>query len=186
MPLSSPSDFCWNVKFSPEQKWIEEAVHGAIKIIWQRAQNAARSQCGDESLAREMMEIAIQKAVDRLQAGSPVGPNEAGPLLYRFFVQEARRRRNANRKLVFHGSNAELPPAIVKNPYLPVDSALDLDIILHGEAPEVRRALLLRYSRTRWTEVASILGTTEASIRIRCHRALKRIRQRLRINENGT
>jgi DNA-directed RNA polymerase specialized sigma24 family protein len=186
MPLSSPSGFCWNVKFPPEQEWIEQAVLGAIEIIWQRAQKTARSRCGDVSLARELMEVAIQKTVDRLQAGSLVGPDEASRLLYRIFVQEARCRQNATRKLVSCGSNAELPPVTAQNPFTPVDSAIDLDVILHGEAAEVRHALLLRHSRSSWTEVATILGTTAASIRVRCNRALKRIRQRWSIHENDT
>jgi len=79
-----------------------------------------------------------------------------------------------------------LPSAPVQNPFLPVDSALDLEVILHGTPPEVRLALLLRHSRTRWSEVAEIVGTSEASIRVRCQRALKKIRRGLGIGENGT
>lgn len=186
MPITSPSDLCWNVKFPSGQEWIESTVHAAIKRVWQRAQNTARSQFGDESLAVEMMEVAIEKLVRRLNEGSPADPAEAGHLLLRLYAQEIRRRRNANRKLVLLGSSAELPSAPVQNPFLHIDSALDLEVILHGTPSEVRLALLLRHSRTRWSEVAEILGTSEAGIRIRCQWALKKIRQRLGIGENGT
>ena len=76
MPITSPSDLCWNVKFSSGQEWIESTVHAAIKRVWQRAQNTARSQFGDESLAVEMMEVAIEKLVRRLNEGSPADPAE--------------------------------------------------------------------------------------------------------------
>jgi len=177
MPIPSPSDLCWNVNFASGQEWIEATAHAAIKTIWQRAQNTARSHFGDEFLAVEMMEVAIEKLVDRLNKGSPVDPAEASILLLRFFAQEVRRRRNGNRRLVYLGSSEELPVAATENPFLPVDSALDLEVILHDIAPEVRLALLLRYSRTRWSEVAEIIGTSEAGIRVRCQRALKKIRK---------
>jgi hypothetical protein len=185
MPLPSPSDLCWNVKFPPGQEWIEKTVRGAIETIWQRAQSTARAQFGDESLAVEIMEVAIQKAVNRLSTGAPVELGEACLVLSRFHAQEIRRRRYGNRKLVFLGSNAELPASPVQNQFSSVDSTIDLGVILHDIPLEVRLALLMRYSRTRWTEVAAILGTSEASIRVRCQRALKRIRQRLGVNEHG-
>lgn len=186
MPFFSPSELCWNVRFPPGQEWIETTLQAAIKTIWRRAQSTARSHFGDESLAVEMMEVAIEKTVSSLSKGSPADSSEASLLLLRFYAQEARRRRNANRRLVFLGSSAELPLAAVQNPFLPVDSALDLEVILHDTPPGVRLALLLRHSRARWTEVAEILGTSAASIRIRCKRELKKIRQRLEIDENGT
>lgn len=55
-------------------------------------------------------------------------PAEAGLLLSRFDAQEARRRRNANRKLVFLGSSAELPPNPVQNQFSSVDSSIDLEV----------------------------------------------------------
>jgi len=85
MPIPSPSDLCWNVNFASGQEWIEATAHAAIKTIWQRAQNTARSHFGDEFLAVEMMEVAIEKLVDRLNKGSPVDPAEASILLLRFF-----------------------------------------------------------------------------------------------------
>jgi len=42
----------------------------------------------------------------------------------------------------------------------------------------VRLALLLRYSRFRWSEIAAALGTTEAAVRLRCKRAIERIREK--------
>ena len=88
-----------------------------------------------------------------------------------------RRRRRANGRMVFVGSSDELPPTPVRNPQIQIDCALDLEIILQGEPPDVRLALLLRYSRFRWSEIAAALGTTEAAVRLRCKRAIERIRE---------
>jgi hypothetical protein len=184
MTRPSPLDLCWNVRIPSGQEWIETTAHAAINIVWQRAQNTARSHFGDESLAVEMMEVAICKMVDRLNRGSPVDPDQASNILLRLFAQEVRRRRNATRRLVFLGSSEELPNTAAENPFSIVDSVLDLEVILHDIAPEVRLALLLRHSRTRWSEVAEIIGTSEAGIRVRCQRALNKIRQRLEINED--
>ena len=156
-----------------------------LRSLAENSQSTARAQFGDESLAVEIMEVAIQKAVNRLSTGAPVEPGEACLVLSRFYAQEIRRRRYGNRKLVFLGSNAALPASPVQNHFSSVDSTIDLGVILHDIPLEVRLALLMRYSRTRWTEVAAILGTSEASIRVRCQRALKRIRQRLGVNEHG-
>jgi DNA-directed RNA polymerase specialized sigma24 family protein len=96
--------------------------------------------------------------------------------LQRLVLQEVRRRRRANGRMVFVGSSDELPPTPVRNPQIQIDCALDLEIILQGEHPDVRLALLLRYSRLRWSEIAAALGTTEAAVRLRCKRAIERIR----------
>ena len=185
MPLPSPSDLCWNVKFPPGQEWIERTVREALEANWQRAQSTARAYFGDEFLALEIMQLALQKTIDRLNKGAPVESNEVILLLSRFYAQEARRRRDANRELALLGPNAEVPSNPAQSQSSSVDSTIDLEVILHDLPPEVRLALLMRYSRTRWTEVAAILGTTESSIRVRSQQALKRIRQRLGDNEHG-
>jgi len=175
----TPSDLCWNAKFPPEQKWIEQTMHAAIGNIWRRAHHAAHTQLGDESSAPEIMEVAIEGAVRRLQTGPPQGPEDVASLLERLFLQEVRRRRSANKRLVYVGIDQEIPIGSAQNPHTLVDSAIDLDRILHDIPPDVRIALLLRYSRSRWSEVAAVLGTSDAAVRLRCKRALDRIRKKL-------
>ena len=179
MQLPTPSELCWNAKFPPEQEWIEQTIHVAVVNVWRRAHHVAHSQLGNDSLVQEIMEIAIEGAVCRLQTDSPQGPEYVASLLERLFLQEVRRRRKANNRLVYLGSNQELLTGSAQNPHTLVDSAIDLDRILRGIPPDVRIALLLRYSRSRWSEVAAVLGTSEAAIRLRCKRALDRIRQKL-------
>jgi DNA-directed RNA polymerase specialized sigma24 family protein len=180
MLLPSPSDLCWKVKFPPEQEWIEKTTHIAIANIWQRAHHVARSQLGDESLATEMIEIAIERAVCRLQAGAPASPEDVTRLLSRLFAQEVRRRRKANNRLVLVGSSEELSFGSAQSPHSPVDSAIDLEVIFHDMPPDVHFALLLRYGEYRWSEIAAVLGITEAAVRVRCKRALKRVCQRMK------
>jgi len=179
MQVPSPSDLCWNVKFPPEQGWIEEPLHIAVGNIWERAHHVARSQLGDEALAPEIIEAAIERTVLRLQEGAKRNPEDVARLLEISLFQEVRRRRKAAKRLVFVGSNQELSPGSIQNPQGRVDSSKDLDVILHVVPSYVRFALLLRYSRFRWSEVAAVLGTTEAAIRLRCKRALDKIRQKL-------
>lgn len=179
MQKPTPSDLCWNAKFPPEQEWIERTVHVAVGNIWRHAHHFAHAQLGDDSMVPEIMEIAIDGTVSRLETGSPQSPEDVAVLMERLFLQEVRRRRNANSRLVYLGSDQELPNGSAQTPYAPIDSAIDLDRILHDIPPDVRIALLLRYSRSRWSEVAAVLGTTEAAIRLRCKRALDRIRQKM-------
>jgi len=186
MRSPSPFDLCWNLKFPPELEWIEPALHIAVGNIWERAHHVARSQLADEALALEIIEAAIEKTVLRLQADPPDGPEEVALLLERSFLQEVNRRRKANKRMIFVGSSQDLPsgPAHVSNTV--VDSAIDLEVILRDVPPDDRLALLLRYSQFRWSEVAAALGTTEAAVRLRCKRALDRIRKKLEGENHGT
>lgn len=186
MQLPSPSDLCWNVKFQPEQEWIEEPLRIAVGNIWERAHHVARSQLGDEALAPEIIEAAIERAVGRLQEDGHRTAEDVARLLERSLLQEVRRRRRAAKRLVYVGSNQELPTGDVQNPLAPVDSSIDLEVILHGVPSYVRFALLLRYSRYRWSEVAEALGTTEAAVRLRCKRVLNRIRKKLESENHET
>jgi DNA-directed RNA polymerase specialized sigma24 family protein len=186
MQLPSPSDLCWNVKFPPEQGWIQEPLHIAVGNIWERAHHVARSQLGDEAVAPEIIEVAIEKTVRSLQGDGHRTAEDVARLLERSLLQEVRRRRRSAKRLVYVGSNQELPTGDVQNPHALVDSSIDLEVILHGVPSYVRFALLLRYSRFQWSEVAAVLGTTEAAIRLRCKRALDKIRQKLESENHET
>jgi hypothetical protein len=186
MQNPTPSDLCWNAKFPPEQEWIERTVHVAVGNIWRRANHVAHAQLGDDSFVPEIMEVAIDNAVRHLQTGSPQSPEEVAVLLERLFLQEVKRRRSANKRLVYVGTDQDLPTGSAQNPHVPIDSAIDLDRILHDIPPGVRIALLLRYSRSRWSEVAAVLGTSEAAVRLRCKRALDRIRRNMEGEIHGS
>jgi hypothetical protein len=69
------------VKFPPEQGWIEEPLHIAVGNIWERAHHVARSQLGDEALAPEIIEAAIERTVLRLQEGAKRNPEDVARLL---------------------------------------------------------------------------------------------------------
>ena len=99
-----------------------------------------------------------------LQAGAQPAPEDVARLLERSLLQEIRRRRKAAKRLVFVGTNQKLFSGSAENPHALVDSSIDLEIILQGIPPDVRLALLLRYSRFRWSEIAAALGTTEAAV----------------------
>jgi DNA-directed RNA polymerase specialized sigma24 family protein len=175
----SPADLCWRIKIPPDQKWVEEALHAAGKEIWRQAHHIARAQLGDEALAPEVIEAAMEKAAPHLLAGPPRGNDEVVFLLKRLFIQEVRRRRKSSNRLVFVGSSQELRSESTGSSQARVDSTIDLELILQDVPPDVRFALLLRYSKSRWSEVAAVLATTESAVRLRCKRALDRIRQRL-------
>jgi len=175
----SPADLCWNIKFPSGQKWMEEALQAAAQNIWRQAHHVAREQLGDETLALEIIEAAMEKAAPHLREGPPRGTDEVAFLLKRLFIQEVRRRRKSNNRLVFVGSSHELRSESTGSSQARVDSAIDLELILHNVPPDVRFALLLRYSKFRWSEVAAVLATTESAVRLRCKRALDRIRQKL-------
>ena len=178
MRLPTPADLCWNVKCSPDQEWIERTLRIAVENVWPQALETAHSRNGHGSHVVEIVESAIEHAVCRLKTGDPLGSEQVTQLLQRLVLQEVRRRRRANGRMVFVGSSDELPPTPVRNPQIQIDCALDLEIILQGETPDVRLALLLRYSRFRWSEIAAALGTTEAAVRLRCKRAIERIREK--------
>lgn len=186
MRLPTPSDLCWNAKFPPEQAWIEQTTRIAVGNIWQRVQQVARAQLGDESFAPEIMEVAIEGAIIRLQTGSRQGHEDVAQLLKRLFLQEVKRRRKASNRLVYVGSSQELPTGSAQDPHTRVDSAIDLEKLLHDSSPEVRMALLLRYSGSQWSEVGAVLGTSEDAARLRCTRALDKIRQEMEVDIHET
>jgi DNA-directed RNA polymerase specialized sigma24 family protein len=146
------------------------------------AREIARSQLGDELIASEMMELAIEQTTEYLADLSPIGVEETRAILSRFYRNEVRRRQRATEKLSYRGTSIDmdyLSPTFDTS-FAHVEAELDLETILRDTPPDVRSAMLLRYgSRGQWSEVAQIMSRSTEAARKLCERRLKRIRKRL-------
>ena len=69
------------------------AVRAAVERHWPDTQRAAASVLGDEALAAEIMETAIEQAVAYLADHPPKNQEDVSAALLRFCRQEVRRRR---------------------------------------------------------------------------------------------
>jgi hypothetical protein len=176
------------MKIPPQQQWIGPVVRTAVELNWQEATRTAIAQQGDDSLVSEMMERAIDRTVNRLADGGPIGVEDACTILRHFYSLEVRRRRDASKRLSYPGSALEsMPDITAANDFTHAEAKLDLEAMLRDTRPEVRIALLMRYgSCARWSEVADRMATTEDAVRKSCRRELKRIRQRLGIPDRST
>ena len=188
MAAPFPSDHCWVMNIPPQQQWIGPVVRTAVELNWQEATRTAIAQQGDDSLVSEMMERAIDRTVNRLADGGPIGVEDTRTVLRHFYRLEVRRRRDASKRLSYPGSALESTPDITAaNDFAHVEAELDLEAMLRDTRPELRIALLMRYgSCARWSEVADRMSTTEDAVRKSCRRELKRIRQRLGISDRST
>jgi DNA-directed RNA polymerase specialized sigma24 family protein len=184
----SPSDLCWVIGFTPQGRWIAPVVRAAVRTEWPQARQVAATHLGDETLAPEIMEHAIQQTAEHLAELSPVGIEEARAILVRFYRNEIRRRQRSVSRLSFRGAASEIealsPSSDLSFPAL--EAELDLDIILRDTPLELRRALLMRYgARGRWSEVSQELAKSKEAIRKSCQRELNRIRKKLGIRERA-
>ena len=188
MAAPFPSDHCWVMKIPPQHQWIGPVVRTAVELNWQEATRTAIAQQGDDSLVSEMMERAIDRTVNRLADGGPIGVEDTCTILRHFYSLEVRRRRDASKRLSYPGSALEsMPDITAANDFTHAEAKLDLEAMLRDTRPEVRIALLMRYgSCARWSEVADRMATTEDAVRKSCRRELKRIRQRLGIPDRST
>ena len=82
MASPSPLDRCWVVKDSPGSSQIMPAVRAAVERHWPDTHRAAAYVLGDETLAAEIMEEAIEQAVAYLADHPPEGSRrcERSPL----------------------------------------------------------------------------------------------------------
>jgi hypothetical protein len=184
----SPSDFCWVIRDSPQERSIAPVVRAAVTIEWLEAQKIAAAHLGDQSPAQELMELAIQQTAECLADLPQVGVDEARTILMRFFANAVRRRRRADRKLCFPGigAKAEVRSPSANAAFLAVEAELDLEEILRETSPELRHVLLMRYgARSQWDEIAQETSKSKDAIRKSCERELKRIRKKLKIRERA-
>jgi DNA-directed RNA polymerase specialized sigma24 family protein len=189
MASPSPSDLLWVIGLTPQGRWIVPVVRAAVRAEWPEAQQVARSQLGDEALARELMESAIEQTHEYLAGGLPVTVEEARRVLHLHYRNGVRRRKRANSRLILRGTGADLEgTAISANSSLEsVEARLDVDTILRDTPMEMRQALLARYgARGRWEEVAAELSKSKDSIRVASKRELERLRAKLGISKNGS
>ena len=180
MASPSPLDRCWKVKDSPGSLPIMPAVRAAVEGHWPDTQRAAAAVLGDEALAAEIMEVAIERAVAYLADHPPKDPADVSAVLARFCRQEiGRRRRNA---LPSFSSIFLLLPKRPASIISAAEAAIDAERILADAPPKVREAMMMRYgSSESWRDVAARTATSPAAIRMSCKRFLDRIRQELGI-----
>jgi DNA-directed RNA polymerase specialized sigma24 family protein len=182
MTSPSPSDLCWVIGFTPKGRWIAPAVRAAVGRELDAAREIARTHLGDEHLASEIMELAIQQTAEYLADLSPIDVEETRAILARFYRNEVRRHQRADTRLSFRGSSTDveyLSPSIDAS-FGAIEAELDLEAILGDTPADLRRAMLLRYgSRGQWSEVATIMSKSTEAARKLCERRLKQIRERL-------
>jgi DNA-directed RNA polymerase specialized sigma24 family protein len=182
MASPSPLDRCWVVKDSPGSLPIMPAVRAAVERHWPDTQRAAASVLGDETLAAEIMEGAIEQAVAYLADHPPEDQEDVSAVLSRFCRQEVGRRRKQRRSFVFIDHSVVPETSSSCSPISAVDAAIDAERILADAPPKVREALMMRYgSSESWSDVAARTATSPGAIRKKCKRCLDRIRQKLRI-----
>ncbi|MGA8742689.1 MAG: hypothetical protein WB561_16000 [Terracidiphilus sp.] len=157
-------------------------MRSAVGLELETARNIAASQLGDELLASEIMELAIQQTAESLADLNPIGIEETRAILLRFYRAEVRRRLRAEGRLSFRGTSFDveyLSPS-VDSSFSAVEAELDLEKVLRETPAELRCAMLLRYgSRSRWSDVATVMAKSAEAARKICGRELKNIRKRL-------
>jgi hypothetical protein len=126
----SPQDRCWVVKDSPGSLPIMSAVRTAVERNWPGAQRAAASRLGDETLAAEIMEGAIERAVAYLADHPPEDQEDVSAILSRFCRQEVRRRRRERKSLAFIDCSCVPEPSSSYSQISAVDAAIDAERIL--------------------------------------------------------
>lgn len=186
MPSPSPSELCWVIGFSQKGRWIASAVRDAVAVELENAREIARRFLGDERAAGEIMEFAIQRTAEYFADLSPVDLSETRSILSRFYRNEVRRRRRAEKRYRFMGGASEIESmfAQIDSSFSSVEAQLDLASILENTTPAVRTAMLLRYgSRSEWREVGEFMSKSGEAARKICERELKHLRRYLRIKE---
>jgi DNA-directed RNA polymerase specialized sigma24 family protein len=186
MRSPSPSDLCWVIGFTPQGSWIAPVVRAAVRTEWPLARKAAVATLGDESLAPELMERAIQQTVEYLEEISPISTEETRVILGRFYQNAVSRKRYDDRKLDYVGTATEVEVLAPSAGRLvsPIEAKADLAKILRDTSPELRSAMLMRYGvRSRWDEIAQETSKSKEAIRKSCQREMKRIRKRLGVRD---
>jgi DNA-directed RNA polymerase specialized sigma24 family protein len=186
MTSPSPSDLCWVIGFTPKGRWIAPVVRAAVGFELDKAREIAAAQLGDERLASEVMELAIQQTAEYLADLSPIDIEETRSILSRLYRNEIRRRLRAAGKISYRGTAAELDylSSSVDATYSAVEAELDLEKILSRTGVDLRAAMLLRYgARSQWSEVAKELGKSAEATRKVCEREMDRIRKNLALRE---
>jgi hypothetical protein len=180
----TPSDLVWVLGFTQTGHWIVPILRKAVRAEWRAAVRIAAIQLGDESIAHQLMECAIERTKEDLAENLPVDLEVVRRVLRRHFGNAVRRERRASLRLAAVGVGSDI------DPYLPsitstsdaVAATHDLAILLSDTPPDLQRALLMRYgTRSRWEEVAKAMNRPTHSVRMKCQRELERIRKKLKM-----
>jgi len=181
MASPSPLDRCWVLKDSPATTPLMPAMRAAVEQHWPDVLRAAGTVLGDEALAAEIIERAIEEAVAYLTDHPPENQEDVSAALARFWREEIGRRRKQRAQLVFIDISAASEPSSPDAPFSAADAGIDAEKILRAAPPKVREAIMMRYgSSDSWKDVAAVTATTPAAIRMSCKRFIDRIRRQLR------
>src|SRR6266700_1516906 len=137
MASPSPLDRCWVVKDSPGSSQIMPAVCAAVERHWPDTQRAAAYVLGDETLAAEIMEGAIEQSVAYLANHPPEDHEDVSAVLSRFCRLEVGRRRKRRAPFVFTDSPVASEASSSYSPISGVDAAIDAERILADAPPKV-------------------------------------------------
>lgn len=182
MASPTPSDLCWVVGFTPHGRWIAQALRAAVGLELDAARQMAATHLGDERLAPEVMELAIQLTAEHLADLSPIGVEEVRAILSKYYRNEVRRRRRSESKLSFLGTanEVEILQPVTDFSFSAIEAKLDLDKLLRDTPDEIRAAMLLRYgARGKWREVGQTVAKSKEAVRKSCQRGMDLIRKRL-------
>jgi RNA polymerase sigma factor (sigma-70 family) len=158
------------------------AVRTAVEKHWPDTLHAARSILGDENLASDIMERAIEQAVAYLADHPPENHEDVSAILSRYCRQEVGRRHKERAQFVLIDFSAGIETSSSHSPFSAAEAAIDAEIILRDAPPDVRKAMLMRYGNSEsWSDVAATMATSANAIRKRCKRGLDRIREKLGI-----
>jgi RNA polymerase sigma factor (sigma-70 family) len=180
MGSPSPLDRCWILKDSSTTAPLIPAVCAAVEQHWPDVLRTAGSVLGDEALAGEIMEEAIEQAVAHLTDHPPENHEYVNATLARFWREEIGRRHKQRAQLVFSDFSSAAEPSSPDKPFSAADAAIDAERILQEAPPKVREAIMMRYGGSdSWSDVAAMTATTPAAIRMSCKRFIDRIRRKL-------
>src|SRR5579883_1396342 len=90
MASPSPLDRCWVLKHSPAATPLMPAMRAAVEQNWPDVQQTAQSVLGDASLAGEIMEGAIERAVAYLADHPPEDHEDVNATLSRFWREDVK------------------------------------------------------------------------------------------------
>jgi len=156
------------------------ALRAAVENHWPETQRVAASVLGDENLAAEIMERAIEQAVAHLADHPAEDHKVVSAVLARFCRWEVGRRRKERAQLVFFDFSVASDAS--SSTISAAEAAIDAERILAEAPPKVREAMMMRYgSSDSWSDVAAKTATSPAAIRMSCKRFLDRIRRKLGI-----
>ena len=185
MALPTPSDLLWVTGFPIQGRWLTCLLREAVRSEWPHAVDIAVSYLGDDSNARELMELAILQTQESLVDQKQASLQDVRQTLMRCYRNAVRRTYRQKAKLSLWGPSGDLQR--VSSPIWKhtkqVDARVDLEEILQDTREDIRHALLMRYgARSSWEEIAKETALTKDGIRMRCKRELSRLAEQFGVN----